>query len=136
MSVQKKRNTKRRKSERILRIGITSRAEMRARTLAVARGEVKPSPSDPKVWFSSLESLAQVLSSKNQALLETIRHERPQSLKELAALSGRAESNLSRTLQTLAQYGFIRLNKAEGRRVIPEVLYDRVALDLPLDKAA
>ena len=125
-----------RKAERVLRVGIASRAEMRARTLAVARGELKPSPSDPKVWFSSLESLAQVLSTKNQALLETIRHERPQSLKELAALSGRAEGNLSRTLQTLAQYGFVRLNKMEGRRVVPEVLYDRVALDLPLDKAA
>jgi len=125
-----------RKAERILRVGIASRAEMRARTLAVARGEVKPSPSDPKVWFTSLESLAQVLSSKNQALLETIRQEQPQSLKELAALSGRAEGNLSRTLQTLAQYGLVRLTKAEGRRVVPEVLYDRVALDLPLDKAA
>ncbi|GMV62340.1 MAG: hypothetical protein AMXMBFR74_15080 [Parvibaculum sp.] len=127
---------KKRKAERILRIGIASRAEMRARTLAVARGELKPSPSDPKVWFTSLESLAQVLSTKNQALLETIRRDEPQSLKELAGLSGRAESNLSRTLQTLAQYGFVRLNKAEGRRVVPEVLYDRVALDLPLDKAA
>ncbi|MBC7103604.1 MAG: helix-turn-helix domain-containing protein [Parvibaculum sp.] len=127
---------KKRKAERVLRIGIASRAEMRARTLAVARGELKPSPSDPKVWFTSLESLAQVLSTKNQALLETIRRDEPQSLKELAGLSGRAESNLSRTLQTLAQYGFVRLNKAEGRRVVPEVLYDRVALDLPLDKAA
>jgi predicted transcriptional regulator len=77
-----------------------------------------------------------VLSTKNQALLEAIRRDEPQSLKELAGLSGRAESNLSRTLQTLAQYGFVRLNKAEGRRVVPEVLYDRVALDLPLDKAA
>lgn len=110
---------------------------MRVRTLAVARGEVKPAPSDPKVWFSSLESLAQVLSTKNQALLETNRQEQPQTLKELAGLSGRAEGNLSRTLQTLAQYGFVRLNKAEeGRRVVPEVLYDWVALDLPLDKAA
>jgi predicted transcriptional regulator len=127
---------KKRKAERVLRIGIASRAEMRARTLAVARGELKPSPSDPKVWFTSLESLAQVLSTKNQALLEAIRRDEPQSLKELAGLSGRAESNLSRTLQTLAQYGFVRLNKAEGRRVVPEVLYDRVALDLPLDKAA
>ncbi|PKP77883.1 MAG: transcriptional regulator [Alphaproteobacteria bacterium HGW-Alphaproteobacteria-3] len=130
------RPTKKRKAERVLRIGIASRAEMRARTLAVARGELKPSPSDPKVWFTSLESLAQVLSTKNQALLEAIRRDEPQSLKELAGLSGRAESNLSRTLQTLAQYGFVRLNKAEGRRVVPEVLYDRVALDLPLDKAA
>lgn len=126
----------RRKAEKVLRIGIASRAEMRARTLAVARGELKPSPSDPKIWFTSLESLAQVLSSKNQLLLETIRNAQPGSLKELAELSGRAESNLSRTLQTLAHYGFVRLNKPDGRRIVPEVAYDRVALDLPLDRAA
>lgn len=125
-----------RKTERVLRVGIASRAEMRARTLAIARGELKPSPGDPKVWFSSLESMAQVLSTKNQTLLETIRQEQPQSLKELATLSGRAEGNLSRTLQMLADYGLIRLKKTEGRRLVPEVLYDRVALDLPLDKAA
>lgn len=57
-------------------------------------------------------------------------------MRELAALSGRAESNLSRTLQTLAQYGFVRLSKPDGRRIVPEVAYDRVALDLALDRAA
>tara|TARA_R110000824_G_scaffold401491_1_gene612512 strand:+ start:122414 stop:122803 length:390 start_codon:yes stop_codon:yes gene_type:complete len=126
----------RRKAEKVLRIGIASRAEMRARTLAVARGELKPSPSDPKVWFTSLESLAQVLSSKNQLLLETIRSARPSSLKELAELSGRAEGNLSRTLQTLARYGLVCLTRAEGRRIVPEVPYDRVALDMVLDRKA
>src|SRR3990170_4724198 len=79
---------------RVLRIGIASRKEMRARTIAIARGEYKPRPDDPKVWFSSLESLAQVLSSKNQLLLELIRRARPASIKELAGLSGREESNL------------------------------------------
>jgi len=125
-----------RKAEKVLRIGIASRAEMRARTLAIARGELKPSPSDPKVWFSSLESLAQVLSSKNQLLLETIRSAQPGSLKELAELSGRAEGNLSRTLQTLARYGLVRLTRAEGRRIVPEVPYDRVALDMALERNA
>ena len=126
----------RRKAEKVLRIGIASRAEMRARTLAVARGELKPSPSDPKVWFTSLESLAQVLSSKNQLLLETIRRKQPGSLKELAELSGRAEGNLSRTLRTMARYGLVRLDKAEGRRIVAVVPWDRVALDLPLERKA
>lgn len=125
-----------RKGEKVLRIGIASRAEMRARTMAIARGELKPAPSDPKIWFTSLESLAQVLSSKNQSLLETIRRKQPGSLKELAALSGRAEGNLSRTLQTMARYGLVRLDKAEGRRIVAVVPYDRVALDLPLERNA
>lgn len=125
-----------RKGEKVLRIGIASRAEMRARTMAIARGEMKPSPSDPKVWFTSLESLAQVLSSKNQLLLETIRRTQPGSLKELAELSGRAEGNLSRTLRTMARYGLVRLDKAEGRRIVAVVPWDRVALDLPLERKA
>ncbi len=50
--------------ERVLKIGIASREEIQARTLAIVRGEIKVTPDDPKVWFTSLESLAQVLSTK------------------------------------------------------------------------
>ena len=101
---------------KFLKIGIASREEQKARTLAVARGGLRPGRDDPKVWFSSIESLAQVLSTKNKALLETIRRERPRSLAELARLTGRQQSNLSRTLQTMARYGFVTLDKdAKGR---------------------
>ncbi|HLB07845.1 MAG TPA: helix-turn-helix domain-containing protein [Alphaproteobacteria bacterium] len=117
---------------RVLRIGIASRKEMRARTIAIARGEYKPRPDDPKVWFSSLESLAQVLSSKNQLLLELIRRARPASIKELADLSGREESNLSRTLHTMERYKLVQLKKAERGRIVPVVPYEKVALDLPI----
>src|SRR4051812_6337347 len=40
---------------KILRIGIASRAAMKARTLAVARGKRKLGPDEPKVWFTSME---------------------------------------------------------------------------------
>ena len=53
-------------SGKTLRIGIASRDQLSARMIAVAQGELRPCPDDPKVWFTSLESLAQVLSSKNQ----------------------------------------------------------------------
>jgi hypothetical protein len=46
--------------ERVLKIGIASREEIQARTLAILRGEIKVTPDDPKVWFTSLESLAQL----------------------------------------------------------------------------
>jgi predicted transcriptional regulator len=55
-----------------LNIGIASFEEMRARTLAIARGELKPKPDDPAVWFPSSESFAKVLSNKNRALLQVI----------------------------------------------------------------
>src|SRR5262245_29121665 len=120
---------------KILRIGIASRAQMKARTVAIARGKLRPEPNDPKVWFTSLESLAQVLSTKNKLLLEIIRRARPASLKELAELSGRKEGNLSRTLHTMARYRLVTLERSERGTIIPSVPYDRVRCDFELNAA-
>jgi predicted transcriptional regulator len=120
---------------KILRIGIASREQMKARTVAIARGELRPGPNDPKIWFTSLESLAQVLSSKNKLLLEIIRRVRPASLKELAELSGRKEGNLSRTLHTMARYRLVTLNRSERGTIVPSVPYDRVLCDFELNAA-
>lgn len=119
----------------VLHIGIASREQMQARTMAIAQGKFRPSPSDPKVWFASVESLAQVLSSQNQLLLELIRSRRPASIAELAALSGRAQSNLNRTLRTMERYGLVVLTKA-GHTVTPEVPYERFSVDFTLPAAA
>ena len=67
-----------------LRIGIANYDEMKARTLAIARGEYKPKKSEPKIWFTSMESVAKVLSDKNRTLLSLIATEQPTSLTELA----------------------------------------------------
>ena len=53
-------------------IGILSQERMRERVLAIARGEYKPRPGEPKVWFTSMRSLAEVLSDENRALLQVI----------------------------------------------------------------
>ncbi|MDP7098549.1 MAG: helix-turn-helix domain-containing protein [Rhodospirillales bacterium] len=58
---------------------------------------------------------------------------RPASMKELAQLSGRAESNLSRTLHTMERYGLVRLNKAKNGRIAPEVPYERLEFAIPLN---
>ena len=36
-------------------IGIATLEETKARTTAIARGEIKPAPDEPKLWFSSIE---------------------------------------------------------------------------------
>lgn len=115
-----------------LKIGIAGYDRMKERTMAIARGEHKPSGNEPTVWFTSVESFARVLSGHNRELLATIVREQPGSLTELAALAGRSKSNLSRTLKTMSRYGLVEL--AAGRRgaVVPRVPYDRVSLDLPL----
>lgn len=92
-------------------IGIMSQEKIRERMLAIAKGEYKPKRGEPKVWFTSMKSLAEVLSDKNRALLHVIADMKPESLQDLAEVTGRQPSNLSRTLKTLESYGFVELRK-------------------------
>jgi predicted transcriptional regulator len=123
-------------AKRLIRIGIMPYRDIKARTIAIARGTYKPAPDDPKVWFASLKSLASVLSEDNQALLQAIREHNPDSISELERITGRAASNLTRTLHMLERYGLVELQAvpAHGRGgrspVRPVVLADGVELDL------
>lgn len=117
---------------KMLKIGIASYEEMKARTLSIARGELKPKPTDPKVWFPSTESLVRVLSEKNRILLTIIRDSQPQSLSDLAELTGRKKSNLSRTLKTMERYGIVKLERKAQGRLVPRVPYAGVTVDMPL----
>lgn len=101
-------------------IGIATQEIIRGRARAIARGELKPGASEPKIWFTSMRSLAEVLSDDNRALLKLIREQKPDSLSQLAELSGRAPSNLSRTLKTMEHYGLVELRK-QARQVRPVV---------------
>lgn len=118
-------------TERVAKVGIATYEQQKARLLAIARGEHKSTPDEPKIWFSSIESFAQVLSTKNQMLLELIAEAKPESVAELEALSGRKGPNLSRTLKTLARFGLVELRR-QGRTLVPRAAYDRVMVDLPL----
>ena len=61
--------------------------------------------------------MSQVLSTKNVELLKLIERIRPQSITELADISGRKKSNLSRTLKTFAQYGIIDIKEKKRTKV-------------------
>lgn len=115
-----------------LRVGIASAESMIARSMAIARGELKPSPGEPKVWFTSPESFAKVLSNRNRALLGVIADTHPESIQDLAAQTGRKASNLSRTLKTMEQYGLVRLHRGARGQVRPEVTYKEISLTLAL----
>ena len=105
---------------KVLKIGIMSREDYKRRTLAIARGRYTPRKGEPKVWFESLKSMAQVLSNENQELLRVINEREPASLKELEIVTGRKRSNLSRTLRTMERYGIVDLIR-ENRAVKPMV---------------
>lgn len=104
----------------ILNVGIMSADKFQQRVLDIAAGRYKPAPNEPKVWFHSLKSLAEVLNENNTRLLALIEKMRPSSVKELAELSGRKTSNLSRTLKTFERYGIVELKK-ESKLVRPIV---------------
>jgi predicted transcriptional regulator len=113
-----------------LKVGIATYEEMKARTLAIAKGKLKPAPDDPKVWFTSAESFARVLSNRNRALLGVIADSRPESLSALASATGRTPGNLSRTLRTMERYGIVKLQRGERGALKPEVPYRSIELAL------
>ena len=113
-----------------LKVGIASRETYKKRTMAIVRGEYVPKKDEPKVWFESLQSLSQVLSDQNRDLLRLIIQTHPKSLHELAERSGRATSNLSRTLRNLERYGLVDLKPGPNRQLVPKVNYSGVALEM------
>ena len=104
----------------VLKIGIMPREQFQKRMLDVASGRTKINKDDPKVWFSSMKSLSEVLSDNNVRLLKTIEEAKPKTLKDLAELSGRQVSNLSRTLKTMERHGIVELKKV-SRSIEPVV---------------
>ena len=106
--------------QKVLNIGIISYQDYKKRSLAIARGQYRPKSDEPKIWFESLQSMAQVLSNENQLLLKTILERKPESLKELEEATGRSSSNLSRTLKTMARYGIVKMKKV-NRNLNPVV---------------
>lgn len=104
------------------RIGIIPEKVLRQRLIEIAKGERKPHPDEPRVWFSSINAAGQALSNENISLLRLMDEEKPQTMTELAELSGRKLSNLSVTLKMLSSYGFVSLEK-KGNTVHPKALF-------------
>lgn len=109
-----------------IKIGIMSREDYQKRAISIAKGEYKPKKGEPKVFFSSMKSLSEVLSDKNRQLLKIIAEQQPQTLSELADLSGRQPSNISRTLKTLEAYGIVEMIKVKRskRPIVKAIDFD------------
>ena len=72
---------------RVMKVGIISKEDYIKRTLAIAKGSYKPRKNEPKVWFESIKSMSQVLSTENQELLRTIINNKPRSITELEKIT-------------------------------------------------
>jgi predicted transcriptional regulator len=117
-------------NSKVLRVAIAPREAIMRYTRDIIAGRRRRATNDPDVWFTSVESFAKVLSEKNRALLALIAERRPESIDALATESGRAKSNLSRTLRTMERYGLVRLEKGDGRKLRPVVTFGQVELRL------
>ena len=117
-----------------IKVGIMSINQYKKRTIAIAKGEYKPKKNEPKIWFESIKSMAQILSTENQNLLQVIINNNPNSLKELEELTGRAKSNLSRTLKTLERYGIVELHK-QNNALVPTVKATHFQVEFGLEAA-
>jgi len=116
-----------------IKVGIAPNGMFKARMLDIASGKVKVDPEAPKIWFSSMQSLSQVLSENNVRLLNIIRQEKPRSIKELEELSGRASSNISRTLRTFEQHGLVEMRCGRGNTKYPVTVVAKLNIEMDLD---
>jgi predicted transcriptional regulator len=96
---------------------IQSHESLKREMMAVARGK-QPAPKDAAApSFNSIDALIRLLTPENRALLATIRDRKPQSISELAEITGRAQPNLTRTLAKLEAVGFVRMRIVNRRKV-------------------
>jgi predicted transcriptional regulator len=98
--------------KKILKIGIISREDYKKRTIAIARGEYKPRKDEPKVWFESVQSMAQVLSSENQKLLSTMSR---YGIVDLVKQKNRAVKPILRATDFKVEFGLNIATRQEGR---------------------
>jgi predicted transcriptional regulator len=118
-----------------VQVGIMPLDKFKKHTMSIAKGEYRPKLGEPKIWFSSMKSLANILSEKNQELLRLIVDAQPQSVSELEPLTGRKANNLLRTLRTMENYGFVKLVEGkEGKKgktpLLPEVIYNIANIEI------
>jgi predicted transcriptional regulator len=57
---------------KIIKIGIAPQEKIRERALAIASGDIKLIPSDPKIWFTSVDSLSRVVRDENRVLWDVV----------------------------------------------------------------
>jgi predicted transcriptional regulator len=111
------------------RIKVQDLRSLRNEMKAVARGE-RPAPADAaKPSFNSVEAVVRLLTPENRQLLAMIRDRKPQSVAELAQLSGRAQPSLTRTLAKLEAAGFVT-TKTVGRRKAMRAAIRKIVVEI------
>jgi len=112
------------------RIKIQTMRELRNEMLHVARGKKRAPRHASAPSFESVDVLLRLLTPQNRRLMATIRDNRPASIAELARMSGRAPSNLTRTLQKLEAAGLVRMETFKNTKTpVPAVTKLQLKID-------
>ena len=85
----------------------------------------QPAAAAPEDYYAKLNEH----QDYERRLLAMIRDRKPRSVAELAAMTGRAQPNLTRTLAKLEAVGFITM-KAVGRRKTPSVAVKKIVVEI------
>ena len=96
---------------------------------AVAKCQRRPPKDAGGISFNSAEAIVRLLTPENRQLLAIIRDSAPQSVQELADLTGRAQPNLTRTLAKLEAMGLIKA-KVKGRRKVLTVQAKKIVFEI------
>lgn len=108
---------------------VQSFTSLRDEMMAVARGERKAPPHAAAPSVHSADLIARLLTPENRKLMMTIRDHQPDSVAELAALTTRAPSNVTRTLDKLAAAGLVHF-EMHGRQKAPRTIAGRVVIEI------
>jgi len=90
-------------------IGILSAEKIRERILAMAAGTVQRLANEPKIWFTSIQSLADTLCDERRAMRrEVLQAMTPTTLSALAELVGREPADVPVAIQSIQKgYGIV-----------------------------
>ena len=109
---------------------IQSLRDLEGEMRAVARGEKAPPKDAAAPSFDSVAVLMRLLTPENRKLMAIIRDRKPKSIAELAKWTGRAPSNLTRTLGKLEDAGLVRMLADKKKKVpVPAVKSLRLRID-------
>uniref|UniRef100_UPI00188D4C9B HVO_A0114 family putative DNA-binding protein n=1 Tax=Vibrio anguillarum TaxID=55601 RepID=UPI00188D4C9B len=109
--------------------GVLSEELARKRMIRIAEGKVASEESSPQFLFESLAVLSQLLSNENVELLNLIAREKPNSLDELAEMSGRSIKDVTDTFDALSSKGFAYLDM-RGMESRPVALFTKFEITI------
>jgi predicted transcriptional regulator len=126
------RNTDQQKTERVLEIRVQDFDSFASESAAALDEAVTTREGNPSVLaFETPRQALRLLSDARFELLEAIRSENPESIRELARLIERDVSVVHDDLELLADHGIVEFQQ-EGRNKRPTVAYEEIRIDVDL----